>query len=112
MARKRITDKFRKHGFKKDKLVKTNGYIKYRHKTGMINVLYMCRYPNVEYVFGIPARGHKYYKDEWAFFEIRGKDREDNWWCLIDKNEMLDWACGFSKLAYHYFDKVRPRRKS
>ena len=87
---------------KKDGFYKSKSFIKYKHRTGRINVIFWARYNNVEYIFGIPHKTNKYYKQEKAFFEIRVIGRKETDWFYFDKHELEDITNGFNKISYYW----------
>lgn len=78
----------------------------YMHESGPVTVIYMVRYNNVEFVFGVPAEGNENRAKESAFFEIRHRDWKGTEYYYLDRSELLDWVFGFSKLAYFNINEM------
>lgn len=75
------------------------GPMSYKTSNGIIDVRYWHRWPSYDFIFGVPARGHKYEKEEAAYFAYRDtRRRKVKCGFYVDMRELDILAAGFKEL--------------
>lgn len=78
----------------------------YPAKNEEIDVLNWCRYPNYDFIFGVPTKKNKYQKYEKAFFQYRDVRRKKvNEGFYLDKVELEDFVKGFGSIKRYWRKK-------
>src|SRR3990167_3379649 len=92
-----------------NKTIKYKVPLTYNAGRNAIDVLCWNRWPNYDFIFGVPASGSRYYNDEAAFFQYRDTRRKRvKCGFYVDKRELAILARGF-KILEKYSKKERKK---
>lgn len=90
-------------------LKKVVGPFTYEPKKGeVVDVLYWHQWPSYDFIFGVPAKGSPYYKDEAAFFQFRDtRLKKVMQGCYVDMHELKVLVKGFAGLLQEAKRRLR-----